>query len=196
MKTFINSYTLPQLVKVEDGFYSEDDAETLSTGEILMLHSVSVTKLLVEDADNRQYFVSRNCQCKVEILPTICQDRYYNVEDVVDAFMNSDFKFIRVVEVHSHSPSLRIRAGDILKLQRTVQQNHIKFLECLFYGGTEYLVRLPLDVKAVFEPLARKESYSFQEVIHSFEFPVQVKFKSNCKTRNHKQQPVAWLCSP
>ena len=182
LKTFLERYTLPQLVKVEDGFYSEDDAETLSTGEILMLHSV--TRQLVVDADYRKYFVSRNCQCKVEVLPTICQDRYYSVEDVVDACTYADFKFIRVVEVHSHSPSLRIRAGDILKLQRTVEQNHIKFLECMLNDRTEYLVKLPLDVKAVFEPLARKESYPFQEVIHSFEFPVRVKFKSNCKSRD------------
>ena len=182
LKTFVDRYTFPQLVKVEDGFYSEDDAETLSTGEILMLHSV--TTLLVADADYRRYFVSRNCQCRVEVLPTICQDRYYSVEDVVDACTFADFKFIRVVEVHSHSPSLRIRAGDILKLQRTVEQNHIKFLECVLNDRTEYLVKLPLDVKAVFEPLARKESYPFQEVIHSFEFPVRVKFKSNCKSRD------------
>lgn len=183
LKTFVDSYTLPQLVKVEDGVYNEDDSETLSTGEILMLHSV--TKLIVEDADDRQYFTSRSCKCTVEILPTVCQDRYYSVGEVVDdAFTSSDFKFIRVVEVNSDSPSLRIRAGDILKLQRTVEQNFTMFLECLFYGGTEYLVKLPLDVKAVFEPLARKESYFFQELTDSFEFPVRVKFKSNCKTRD------------
>ena len=188
LKTFVHSYTLPQLVKVEDGVYSEDDAETLSTGEILMLHSV--TEPLVGDAGHKQYFVSRNCQCNVEILPTICEDRYYSVEDVVgDACASADFQFIRVLEVHSQSPSLRIRAGDILKLLRTVEQNHIKFLECVLFDGTEYLVRLPLDVKAVFEPLARKESYSFQEVMHSFQFPVRVKFKSNCtETRDTNNQ--------
>ena len=185
LKTFLHSYTLPQLVKVEQGFCSEDDAETLSTGEILMLHAHSVTKLFVEDADYRQYFVPRNCQCKVEILPRICQDTYHSVEDVIEAWTSADFKFIRVVEVRWHSPSLRIRAGDILELKRTVEQNHIKFLECVFYGTeTGYLVKLPLDVNAVFEPLARKESYLFQEVIRSFEFPVRVKFKSNCKTKD------------
>lgn len=71
LKSFVHSYTLPQLVKVEEGFCSKDDTETLSTGEILMLHSAT-TELLVEDADHRQYFVPLNCQCKVEILPRIC----------------------------------------------------------------------------------------------------------------------------
>ena len=149
-----------------------------------MLHVHSVPKLLVEDADYRQYFVPRNCQCKVEILPRICQDRFRSVEDVVEAWTCADFKFIRVVKVHWHPPSLHIKAGDILELKRTVVQNHIKFLECLFYGETGYLVKLPLNVKAVFEPLARNESYPFQEVIHSFKFPVRVKFKSNCKTKD------------
>ena len=182
LKTFVDSYTLPQLVKVEEGFYSEDDTKTLSAGQTLMLHSVTKVLVFVEAADHKQYFVPLNCHCKVEILPRICQDRYYSVEEVVDAWTSVDFKFIRVVEVHSHSPSLRIRAGDILKLKTTVEQNHVKFLECVFYGETEYLVKLPLHVKAVLEPLARKESYPFQEVLHSFEFPVRVKFKSNCKT--------------
>ena len=184
LKTFVHSYTLPQLVKIEEGFCSKNNEETLSTGEILMLHVHSVPKLLVEDADYRQYFVPRNCQCKVEILPRICQDRYRSVEDVVEAWTCADFKFIRVVKVHWHPPSLHIKAGDILELKRTVVQNHIKFLECLFYGETGYLVKLPLNVKAVFEPLARNESYPFQEVIHSFKFPVRVKFKSNCKTKD------------
>ena len=182
LKTFVQSYTLPQLVNVEEGFCSEDDAETLSTGEIIMLHAV--IKLLVEDADDKQYFVPRSCQCKVEILPTICEDRYYTVKDVADAWTSADFKFIRVVKVHSCSPSLRIKAGDIFKLNKIVEHNRVKFLECVLYDKTEYLVKLPFDVTAVFEPLARKESYPFQEVLDSFEFPVRVKFKSNCKTQD------------
>ena len=187
LKTFVHSYTLPQLVKVEEGFCSEDDAETLSTGEILMLHSLN--KLPVEDADCRQYFVPRNCQCQVEILPRICEDRYYTVKDVVEAWTYADFNFIRVVEVHSHFPTLRIRAGEILKLNKTVEHNRTKFLECVFNDKTEYLVKLPLDVRAVFEPLARKGSYPFQEVLDSFEFPVRVRFKSKCKTQDANNNP-------
>ena len=182
LETFVHSHTLPQLVKVEEGFCSEDDEETLSTGEILMLHSV--IKLLVEDADNRQYFVSSSCRCKVEILPRICEDRYYTVKDVVDAWTSADFKFIRVVKVTSCFPSLRLKAGDIFKLNKIVEHNRTKFLECVLNDRTEYLVKIPLDVTAVFEPLARKESYPFQEVLDSFEFPVRVKFKSNCKTQD------------
>ncbi|KAL9974839.1 hypothetical protein ACROYT_G011932 [Oculina patagonica] len=75
LKTFVARYNLPQLVKVEDGFYSEDDGETLSADDILMLHSIKRTQnLLVEDAEHKEYLLPLNSPCKVEILPKLCQD--------------------------------------------------------------------------------------------------------------------------
>ncbi|XP_078365000.1 uncharacterized protein LOC144649387 [Oculina patagonica] len=184
LKTFVARYNLPQLVKVEDGFYSEDDGETLSADDILMLHSIKRTEnLLVEDAEHKEYLLPLNSPCKVEILPKLCQDRYDSVEDAVDAWTHSaDFKFIRVAEVYSCSPSLRIRAGDILEPRKTVTENHVKFLQCVFYGQTEYLVKLPFNVKAAFEPLASREPVQFEDILHSFELPVRVKFTSSCIT--------------
>ena len=173
LKTFIDRYHLPQLVKVEDGFYSPKDAETLSKDDILTLHFTKQTdKLLLEAADHKRYLVPLNSPCKIEILPRVCEDRYYSVEDVVDAWTSADFKFIRVV--HNGPPHLRIRAGDILKLRKTVEEKWVKFLECEFHDKTKEFVRLPLDFKAAFEPLARAEQYHLQEVVK--ELPVRAKF--------------------
>ena len=175
LKTFIDSYVLPQLVKVEDGFYSARDAETLSKDDILTLHFTKQTdKLLVEAADHKQYFVPLNCPCKIEILPRICEDRYYSVEDVVDSWTSPDFRFIRVV--HNGPPHLRIRAGDILKLRKTVEERRVRFLECEFHDKTKDFVRLPLDFKAAFEPLANAEQCHLQEVVKKL--PIRVKFTS------------------
>ena len=179
LKTFIDKYPFPQLVKVEDGLYSANDAETLSKDDILTLHFTKQTdKLLVEAADHKRYFVPLNCPCKIEILPRISEDRYYSVEDVVDAWTSKDFKFIRVV--HNGPPHLRIRAGDILKLSKTVEERRVKFLECEFQDKTRDLVRLPLDFKAAFEPLAHAEECHLQEV--GKELPVRVKFTSGDTT--------------
>ncbi|KAJ7360454.1 hypothetical protein OS493_015555 [Desmophyllum pertusum] len=94
LKTFVDNFTLPQLVKVEDGFYSEDDAKTLSAEQILTLHVTKRTdKVLVKAAEGTQYFIPLACPSKVEILPRICDDRYYSVEDIVDASISGDFKF-------------------------------------------------------------------------------------------------------
>lgn len=178
LKAFIETYPLPQLVKVEDGLYSAEDAETLSKDDILTLHFTKQTdKLVVETANRQRYFVPINCPCKIEILPKICEDRYYSVEDVVDAWTSTDFNFIRVV--HNGPPHLRIRAGDILKLRTTGEEKRVKFLECEFHDETKDFVRLPLDFKAAFEPLARAEQYHLQEFVKKL--PVRVKFTS-CDT--------------
>ena len=181
LKTFVDSYTLPQLVKVEDGFYSDDDAKTLSAGQIFTLHFTKRTdKLLAQAADHKQYLVPFNCPCKVEILPKICQETYNSVEDIVDAWTSADFKFIRVV--HDGPPSMRIKAGDILKLKKTVEENRVKFLECEFLDKTKDLVRLCLDFKAAFEPLASAGQYQLQEILKTFRLPIRVKFISSDTT--------------
>ena len=175
LKTFVDSYHLPQLVQVESGWYSEDEAKTLSTAQILTLHYTKQTdKVLAKAAEKRPFLIPVNFPCKVEILPTICEDRYYSVSDVVNA---SSVKFIRVV--HDSPPWLGLKAGDILELKKTVEQNREKFIECEFHDKTRDLVRLPLEFKAAFEPLAKVGEYHFQEVLNTFKLPIRVKFTSS-----------------
>ena len=178
LKSFVENYHLPQLVRVEDGFYSENEGKTLSAGQILTLHFTKRTdKILAKASATPPFLIPVNCPCKVEILPTICDDRYYSVQDVVDA---TAVKFIRVV--HDGPPSLGVKAGDILKIKKTVEQNRQKYIECEFCDKTRDLVRLPLEFKAAFEPLARAEHYHLQETLNSFKLPVRVKFISGDTT--------------
>ena len=178
LKTFVECFPLPQLVQVENGIYLEDDAKTLSAGQILTLHFTKRTdKVLAKAFATKEFFVPVNCPCKVEILPTICEDRYYSVQDIVEA---TTVKFIRVV--HDSPPSLRLKAGDILELKKTVEENRGKFIECEFYDKTRDTVRLPLEFKAAFEPLARPEQYHLQDVLGSFKLPARVKFTSTDAT--------------
>ena len=178
LKTFVESFSLPQLVQVENGIYSEDDAKTLSAGQILTLHFTKRTdKVLAKASATKEFFVPVNCPCKVEILPTICEDRYYSVQDIVEA---TSVKFIRVV--HDSPPSLRLKEGDILELKKTVEENRGKFIECEFYDKTRDTVRLPLEFKAAFEPLARPEQYHLQDVLSLFKLPARVKFRSTGAT--------------
>ena len=178
LKTFVERFPLPQLVQVENGIYSEDDTKTLSGGQILTLHFTKRTdKVLAKASATKAFFVPVNCPCKVEILPTICEDRYYSVQEIVDT---TSVKFIRVV--HDSPPSLRLKAGDILELKKTVEENREKFIECEFYDKTRDTVRLPLEFKAAFEPLARPEQYHFQDVLSSVKLPARVKCTSSDAT--------------
>ena len=174
LREFVDNFSLPQLVQVENGFYSEDEAKTLSAAQILTLHFTKKTdKVVAKATGTKQFFIPVNCPWKVEILPTICEDIYYSVQDIVEA---TSIQFIRVV--HDSPPSFRLKAGDILQLKNTVEENRGKFIECEFLDETRDLVRLPLDFKAAFEPLAGTKEYHLQDVLTLFKFPVRVKFIS------------------
>ena len=66
-----------------------------------------------------------------------------------------------------------------MELKKTVEQNREKFIECEFHDKTRDLVRLPLEFKAAFEPLAIVGEYHFQEVLNTFKLPIRVKFTSS-----------------
>ena len=176
-EAFLNNscFPLPQLVQVESGIYSEDDAKTLSSGQILTLHLTKRTdKILGKLTGGKEVFIPINFPLKVEILPTVCEDIYYSVQDVVDAIC---VKFIRVV--HDAPPTYKVKAGDILEIKKTIEENHEQYIECEFVNKTRDSVKLPLDYKASFEPLAETEQYYLFEALHKFNLPVRVKFISS-----------------
>lgn len=170
-----SSFPLPQLVQVEGGIYSEDEAKTLSSGQILTLHfTKSTDKILGKFTGGKELFIPINFPLKVEILPTVCEDVYYSVQDVVDAIC---VKFIRVV--HDAPPTYKVKAGDILKIKKTIEENHTQYLECEFVNKTHDSVKLPLDYMASFEPLAETGQYYLYEALQNFNLPVRVKFISS-----------------
>jgi len=170
-----SSFPLPQLVQVESGIYSEDEAKTLSSGQILTLHfTKSTDKILGKFTGGKELFIPINFPLKVEILPTVCEDVYYSVQDVADAIC---VKFIRVV--HDAPPTYKVKAGDILKIKKTIEENHTQYLECEFVNKTHDGVKLPLDYMASFEPLAETGQYYLYEALQKFNLPVRVKFISS-----------------
>ena len=173
---FINSdrFLLPQLVQVESGIYSENDAKTLSQGQILFLHFTKRTdKVRAKVTGEKEFFIPINFPCKVSILPTVCEDVYYSVQDIADATW---VKFFRVV--HDSPPTFRLKAGDIMEIKRTFEEKREQYIECEFVNKTRDSVKLPLLFKAAFEPLESAELHDFTEVLHRFRFPIRVKFTS------------------
>ncbi|XP_068739731.1 uncharacterized protein [Montipora capricornis] len=174
LKEFINSdrFLLPQLVQVESGIYSENEAKTLSRGQNLFIHFTKRTdKVLAKVTGKKEFFIPINFPCKVFILPTVCEDVYYSVRDIAHT---TTVKFFRVV--HNSPPTFRLKAGDIMEIKRTFEENRGQYIECEFVNKTGVSVKLPLDYKAAFEPLATGKQYDFAEVLHCFRFPIRVKF--------------------
>ncbi|XP_068693570.1 uncharacterized protein [Montipora foliosa] len=177
LKAFVNRFPkFPHLVQVESGVYNEDDTKTLSAGQILKLHLCKRTDKVLAKATgvDREFFIPVNSACKVEVLPTVCEDVYYSVQDLVDA---TSVKLFRVV--HDSPPTFRLKAGDILEIKKTVEENRGKYIECEFVNKTRDSVKLPLDFKAAFEPLASAEQYNFLDVLNRFSLPIRVRFISS-----------------
>ena len=175
LKAFISSdrFFLPQLVQVESGIYSENEAKTLSQGQNLFMHFTKRTdKVRAKVTGKKEFFIPINFPCKVFILPTVCEDVYYSVRDIAHTITA---KFFRVV--HNSPPTFRLKAGDIMEIKRTFEENRGQYIECEFVNKTSAdSVKLPLDYKAAFEPLATGKQYDFAEVLHCFRFPIRVKF--------------------
>ena len=174
LEAFVQSFPqFPQLVQVESGVYSENDAQTLSAGQILKLQLIKRTdKILAKvTGESQGFFIPVNSKGKVQILPTVCQDVYYSVQDFVD---DTCVKFISVV--HDSPPSLRLKAGDILEVKKTIEEKHGKYVECKFVNKTQDSVKLPLDFKAAFKPLAQANQYEFVDALQRFTLPIRVKF--------------------
>ena len=180
---FVEKFTLPQIVIVEDGIYNTDETTTLSSGQIVTLHFTKRTdKIVAKVRQQKEYLIPVNCPCKVEILPNICEDRYFSVADVLHDYPS----FIRVV--HNSPPSMGLTAGDILKLRGTFEEDRCKFLEFERHDKIRDRVRLPLEFCAAFDPLAEVGERHLQDVLEMM--PVRVKFSSSHTLIKHENRRI------
>ena len=66
---FVNKFTLPQVVRVEQGFHSGDDDTALGGGQVLTIHVVKEADTVVaKDAQERKVYIPKTCSQKVEVL--------------------------------------------------------------------------------------------------------------------------------
>lgn len=90
---FLQKFTLPQVVKVIEGFYGENEETSLGADQILSLHCMKSTdKLLGKDYRGKEINIPLHCQNKVEVRPSNMKDVYDNVEELCTAFP----RFVRI----------------------------------------------------------------------------------------------------
>ena len=84
---FLNTYTLPQIVKVIEGFYGDDEDSSLGADQILSLHCIKSTdKVVGKDYRGKEVNIPVHCQNKVEVRPSNLKDVYESVEELSAAF--------------------------------------------------------------------------------------------------------------
>jgi hypothetical protein len=84
---FLRKFTLPQVVKVIEGFYGDDEDSSLGADQILSLHCIKSTdKLVGRDYRGKEVNIPLHCQNKVEVRPSNLKDVYESVEELCVAF--------------------------------------------------------------------------------------------------------------
>ena len=67
---FVDHFTLPQLVKVLEGYHGIQEESVIGSDQVLLLHAVKTTeKALVRDQHNTELRIPLNCVHKVELCP-------------------------------------------------------------------------------------------------------------------------------
>lgn len=84
---FLTKFTLPQVVKVIEGFYGEDEDSSFGADQILSLHCVKSTdKVAGRDFRGKEVNIPLHCQNKVEVRPSDMKDVYETVDELCAAF--------------------------------------------------------------------------------------------------------------
>ena len=147
---FVSKFPLPQIVRVEEGYYGPSEDSCLGSEQILTLHAVrSTEKVRAKDHRNRDLHIPLNCSQRVELRPQNLKELYEHVSELSSVFP----RFVRVVQGYYNleNEDQCISPGDKLELKKIKRGDVEDYLE--FENQERIKVRLPMSVSAGFQPL-------------------------------------------
>ena len=175
IKEFLQKFSLPQIVQVDNGYYGATDDNTLSQGQIILLHQVvRVDKVKVsvplEEDLIRTIYVPLDCRELVEILPKGGRGRYSHMKEL----LRDSPGFVRAIH---NTPWLGLKPGDILKVREVARDGRQNYVVFEFLDRDQDIqVRIPLDYEIAFEALAARQPFSLKDAVEMFQLPVWVRF--------------------
>ncbi|XP_032230571.2 uncharacterized protein LOC116614084 [Nematostella vectensis] len=181
-----NRESLPQIVRVLEGFLGEESSATLDTDQILILHNThKETKILAKDSQNRDLFIPKNFQVKVEMVPSKASEEYSSVRELLRTFP----QYFRVLD-DINTDTYGVLSGTVYKVIR--QKGYNNYLECIQMenGVEKEEARLPLHLEGRFQPLQDAREFFIDEIFTTEDngFPVCVRFvkSSNLYIAGHQ----------
>ena len=92
LSKFVKDYTMPQIVQIVDGYYSEEEDSSLSSGQILKIHCLkTVSKVFGCDQNGDDIHVPLNTPQKILTRPENYNHIYETVNDLVNAKPTPNF---------------------------------------------------------------------------------------------------------
>ena len=183
LNDFIKNFNLPQLVKVKDAYYGNDEITSLSVGQVMTLHvTQKYDTIVAKDTRNRTVYIRKTCNKKVEVV----KKKVWNCKLVAE--LSKIFpQAARVVSIPETDQVTEINVGDKLIPKRTSKKK--RFLECENQNGER--VRLPMNLQANFVLLSDVNEYCIHTILEKFALPVKIQFlNSNAAEKCSKTSSV------
>lgn len=183
LEEFLKKLDLPQIVCVRDGYYDLEDITTLSTDQVLTLHTVKTCRMVKGlSMTNEEISIPTNIQGKVEVMASKLPKMYKSVKAV-----NKDWPKM-VISLHNHV-WLGIMANDVLKLE-TVKRKRLKeFLCCSFVNKEADDIELPMSFDACFQSYEVPRCIEVNQIESHLQMPCYVKIHAKSPIKPNVDDP-------
>ena len=189
LRDFLDKFTLPQLVRVQEGYYDEFQQTTVgSDGVYNLLDLQSVETVLLEDADGVECRIPLDYPCTVERAAEERFQQQLNIQDLLRENQPA-VKFVRVVQSDPNFETL-IKAGEKLKIdlrKKKTRDNFLSFKKVSDKGKT--LWKVPANCEVKFQGLWDGEELSLCKFVKKNKLPAFVSLIHNSLEESGEEEP-------
>lgn len=166
LSEYIKTYTLPQIVKVDEGYLDSNGECYLTSGELLKIYSFHSVKTLLCCRDNGvELRIPVNAHAAVKLKPQNHAIVYQRVSDL--ASMKLLPKYVEVTRgyINIDDCELSVDVGEVLEIVEISKQTRKKTRSMMFRNAEGVLLKLPFDCAAGFRPLIDNKTHSLSKIL-------------------------------
>lgn len=172
LSDFVNTYPLPQIVQIEEGYHGGSDENSLSMGQVLKIHTLTTERKLVgEDRHEKEMKIPVHNQ-KVYLKPANYDTVYQHVSDLSHAKPLPNY--VEVTRGYYNVDSnidyeLSVDPGETLEVI-DVNESSIftkKNRSMTFRNSEGVALKLPFDCVGGFKPLIDNTPHLLADIIPS-----------------------------
>eukprot|EP00111_Clytia_hemisphaerica_P024715 TCONS_00072841-protein len=182
---FVTTYPLPQIVQVEEGYHGGSDENSLSSGQVLKIHTLTTErKLQCQDRHGKELHIPVHTQ-KINLKPENYDTVYQRVQDLSHAKPLP--KYVEVTRGYYDIDSevdyeLSVDPGEVLEVIEVNESNIFtkKTRSMTFRNSEGVVLKIPFDCVAGFKPLVDNAPKMLSDVIPSdsngYKYPFHFQF--------------------
>ena len=176
IKDFLETFSLPQSVRVLEGYNDEFEWASIGFGAVYNLMSLeSIETVLFEDVYGEENRVPVDYPCTIEHVAEDTFQQELTIKDLAGG-KHSNVKFVRVTQEDPNFETL-IKAGEKLKIEPRKKKSGHNFLSFKKVSDREKTVwKIPGSCEAKFHALRNGEETMLSKFVNKNKLPVYVRF--------------------